>query len=108
MSEPMGVEASSRRIAEEFARMGVERGRGANALPTGKSSFGEVLEGLVNDTDSMQKEASGEMTKLLKGEKDNVNEVLLAVSKADLSFKMMLEVRNKLLEAYQEVMRMQV
>jgi flagellar hook-basal body complex protein FliE len=45
---------------------------------------------------------------LAQGEITDVHEVMLAMTRADLSFRMMLEVRNKLLEAYQEVMRMQV
>lgn len=42
------------------------------------------------------------------GEVDDVHQVMLAMDRADLSFRMTLEVRNKLLEAYQEVMRLQV
>ena len=43
-----------------------------------------------------------------KGKVDDVHEVMLAMTRADLSFRMVLEVRNKLVEAYQEVMRLNV
>jgi flagellar hook-basal body complex protein FliE len=96
-------EAAQKRIAGELARIGT--GKRASS---GGGDFGSMLKGLVEKANDMQGEASGQVEKLVRGEKDNVHEVMLAVSKADLSFKMMLEVRNKLLDAYTEVMRMQV
>ena len=53
-------------------------------------------------------EADKAVEQLLSGEKQDVHEVMLSMAKADVSFRMMIEVRNKLVEAYQEVMRMQV
>jgi|JI10StandDraft_1071094.scaffolds.fasta_scaffold1198442_2 flagellar hook-basal body complex protein FliE len=98
-------DAASRRIANEFTRMGVER---RSTQTSEAPSFGEMLDDLVKNTDDMQKKADGEVHALISGKKDNVHEVMVAMSKADTSFKMMLEVRNKLLDAYTEVMRMQV
>jgi flagellar hook-basal body complex protein FliE len=45
---------------------------------------------------------------LAKGEDIDFSEVALAISKADLNFKLLLRIRNKILEAYQEIMRMQI
>ena len=104
MSDAIRFEGARARIAQEFTKVGTEKRAGKSE----GASFGSLLENLVKETDSMQKEASTATDSLIKGESDNVHEVLLAMNKADLSFKMMLEVRNKLLDAYHEVMRMQV
>jgi flagellar hook-basal body complex protein FliE len=44
----------------------------------------------------------------MTGQTSNLHEVIVAMSEADLSFRLMMQVRNKLLEAYKEIMRMQV
>ena len=98
-------DAAASRIAREFQSVG----KTAKPEPTkGEGSFGSVLDKLVSETDAMQHEADKAVTDLVSGEKQNVHEVMLTMAKADVSFRMMLEVRNKLVEAYQEVMRMQV
>jgi flagellar hook-basal body complex protein FliE len=74
----------------------------------GGSSFGQLVEKAVTETERLQDTADGMVKSLAQGEITDVHEVMLAMSRADLSFRMMLEVRNKLLDAYQEVMRMQV
>jgi flagellar hook-basal body complex protein FliE len=72
------------------------------------ASFGQLVEKAVSETERLQDTANGMVKSLAQGEITDVHEVMLAMSRADLSFRMMLEVRNKLLDAYQEVMRMQV
>ena len=72
------------------------------------ASFGQLVEKAVSETERLQDTADGMVKSLAQGEITDVHEVMLAMTRADLSFRMMLEVRNKLLEAYQEVMRMQV
>ena len=71
-------------------------------------SFGQLVEKAVNETERLQDTADGMVKSLAQGEITDVHQVMLAMTRADLSFRMMLEVRNKLLDAYQEVMRMQV
>ena len=70
--------------------------------------FKEFLEDAVGSANRLQNEADGVVKKLATGEIDDVHQVMLAMNRADLSFRMMLEVRNRLMEAYQEVMRTQV
>ncbi|MEZ6195541.1 MAG: flagellar hook-basal body complex protein FliE [Planctomycetota bacterium] len=100
-------DAAASRIAREFQQVG-----GAGAPKTqgaeGGGKFGEVLKNLLSETDDLQHEADKAVEQLLSGEKQDVHEVMLSMAKADVSFRMMIEVRNKLVEAYQEVMRMQV
>ena len=98
------IEAASRRIAEEFAGIG----NVASPDASGEGSFGKVLGDVLRGTNETQLDADKAVTQLVSGEADNVQDVMLAMAKADLSFRMMLEVRNKLMDAYQEVMRTNV
>ena len=71
-------------------------------------SFAKVVEHLLGDANSQQVHADQLVQQLAVGKTDNLHDVMLAVVKADLSLRTVLEVRNRLTEAYQEIMRMQV
>jgi len=90
---------------------------GAVSLPAGRplqakkaapGGFGTILEGMIRDVHDLQKQANQAITKVQTEESGSIHEVMIAMEKADISFRTMLQVRNKLLEAYQEVMRLQV
>ena len=72
-----------------------------------KSFLDYVAEG-VKTVNDIQTNADKMSTNLATGKQENIHETMLAVSQAELSFKLMVQIRNKALEAYQEVMRMQV
>lgn len=76
--------------------------------PKKVARFGEVLQGLVAETDAAHGAAQTKLLQFERGEVRDVHEVMMAMSKSDLSFRLMLEVNGKLLDAYQTVMRMQV
>ena len=72
-------------------------------------NFGEGLGRLVAQVNEVQHEATDAINRLAEGQGaggESLHEVMLAVSKAELSFNFVMEARNKLVEAYQEVMRM--
>jgi len=71
-------------------------------------SFKDVLKGAVEEVDQLQHDAETSIQNLTAGKVENVHEVMIALDKADMSFRTMMEVRNKLVDAYREVMRMQV
>jgi flagellar hook-basal body complex protein FliE len=73
-----------------------------------KGSFATLVDKTLTETERLQDAADGMVKSMAAGEITDVHQVMLAMNRADLSFRMMLEVRNKLLDAYQEVMRMQV
>ncbi|GAB4242908.1 MAG: flagellar hook-basal body complex protein FliE [Acidobacteriota bacterium] len=75
---------------------------------SGEVDFKKLLQEAVNEVDQAQKVSDQEVNKLLEGEIQDVHSAMIALQKADLSFQLMMQVRNKLIEAYQEVMRMQV
>ncbi len=73
-----------------------------------KTSFGDVLKDSIKKVVELEKDAGTEMEKLVKMENTDVQSTMIAVEKADLSFQMMMQIRNKILSAYDEIMRMQV
>jgi flagellar hook-basal body complex protein FliE len=74
---------------------------------SGGSSFGKLLTEAIQQVNDVEKTSQGELQKYLSNEAD-LHSVMIALEKADLSFQMMMQVRNKIVAAYQEVMRSQV
>ena len=72
------------------------------------ASFGDVLKDAISTANQLQKQSDQEIQKLMTGETQDLHTTLIAVQKADLSFQMMMQVRNKIIQAYQEILRMQV
>ena len=77
------------------------------AKASGMSFLDHVKEG-VNEVNTLQKKADVMATDLASGKSQNLHETMLSATHAELSFNLMVALRNKALEAYQEVMRMQV
>ena len=71
-------------------------------------SFPEMLEDLVRSVDAKSKAAGVEKEKLMLGKTDNIHQGIIAMQEASVAFSLLVEVRNKLIEAYQELSRMQV
>jgi flagellar hook-basal body complex protein FliE len=72
------------------------------------ASFGETLQRAITDVNALQSEAGKAVEKMVGGETVDLHEVMVAVEKAKTSFDLLMEIRNKALEAYREIMRMQV
>lgn len=72
------------------------------------TSFKDVLVEAVGEVQRLQNEADTTIKKLIAGEIKDVTETMVAVEKADVAFKTMMTVRNKMVSAYEEIMRMQV
>ena len=71
-------------------------------------SFGQLLDNVVSTVESKQGNAHEMTRKVLLGENDQLHQSVVAMQEASVAFSMMIEVRNKLVESYQELMRMQV
>jgi flagellar hook-basal body complex protein FliE len=80
----------------------------ANPSQQVSSGFGDVLASTVKEVNSAQIEADRSIERLHTGEDVNLHEVMLSVEKADISMRLLVQMRNKVVEAYQEIMRMQV
>jgi len=69
--------------------------------------FLETLRGAMDQVGQMQSTADTQTARLLDGSGLDVHSAMIAVEKADLSFQLMMQVRNKIVAAYQEISRMQ-
>ena len=78
------------------------------ATKANEGDFGQLLKGLMEQTIEQQTIADDLSTQLALGERDDVATVMIAAERAALSWQLLQQVRNKLLEAFQEIMRMQV
>jgi flagellar hook-basal body complex protein FliE len=72
------------------------------------SGFGDMVEGFAKEMNDVQNRASQQVADLAAGKVDNVHNVMIELGKSEVTFGYMMEVRNKLIDAYKEVMRMQM
>ncbi len=82
----------------------IKAGKGAGE----KGGFEAMLKDSLQNVNTLQGEADKSIEGLVSGEVKDLHETMIAIEKADLSFNLMVQVRNKLIAAYEEVMRMQV
>lgn len=75
---------------------------------TSPGSFSRLLSEQLFRIDGHQHAADSAVRELASGKTDNVQDVVMAMAQADLTFRFALEIRNRLLESYQEIMRMQM
>jgi len=105
----MNSAISSLRIlpaATETALGAASDGSGA-ASADGSPEFLNVLHSALDDMQQLQGAAASKVAGVLDGTGTDVHTALIAVEKADLSFQLMMQVRNKIVSAYQEISRMQ-
>lgn len=84
---------------------------GAAGVPTqgaAPTSFSNVFEQMVSAVDAKQDQAQAVTRQVLMGENDQLHQSVIAMQEAGVAFQLMVEVRNKLVESYQELMRMPV
>jgi flagellar hook-basal body complex protein FliE len=79
--------------------------RGTGAAQTG---FGELLAESLRKVDALQQDADEAVAQIAQGEGLGIQEAMVAIEKTDVAFKLMMEVRQKILDAYQDIMRMNV
>lgn len=70
--------------------------------------FGQMLSDSITKVNEYQQQADTSIKELTAGRTKNIHETMLSIEKADSSLKLMMQVRNKVLDAYKEIMRMQV
>ncbi|QGT99162.1 Flagellar hook-basal body complex protein FliE [Candidatus Syntrophocurvum alkaliphilum] len=73
-----------------------------------KDSFSKYFKNALNEVDELQKEASYSAQRLALGDESYLHNTMIAYEKANLSLLLTIEIRDKLLESYQEIMRMQM
>lgn len=82
------------------------------SVPSGSGTsggdFAAILKSSLGSVEGLSKAAHQSAERFLSGEGEEIHEVALAAQKAELAFELFVETRNKVVEAYQEVMRMQI
>lgn len=78
-----------------------------SAADGGGVKFGDVLKNAVQSVDSTNSTAGAQINNLLQGGGGDMTSVMIAVEKADVSFQLMMQVRNKIVNAYQDIEKMQ-
>ena len=79
-----------------------------NGVNETEKGFKDTLNDYLNNVNGLIQEAGATANKMVKGEVDDVHEVIIAGQKASIALELVVEIRNKLLESYREFMRMQV
>jgi flagellar hook-basal body complex protein FliE len=83
--------------------------QGLSAPPGGANgSFSSLVKGFLESTDQSQQAAQQSIQDAVRGEDVQLHDVVLQLAEADLALKLMMEVRNRLISAYQEISRMQI
>lgn len=73
-----------------------------------ETSFSDLLSRAVGSVDQAMKASDQTVEDFIAGKSDNVHDVMISMQKAQVSFQMMVEIRNKAIETYQEISRMQI
>ena len=107
MSDPIGRAALS-----AFQRIGdgarpVPFTRPDGAAPTGAGSFGETLTRAINEVSAAQENSAAMTQSFVNGEPVELHQVMAAAEEAGIALEMLVEVRNKVVEAYRTVVNMQ-
>jgi flagellar hook-basal body complex protein FliE len=77
---------------------------GSGSEPSG---FGATLKDAINKVNDLGDVSDQQVSELVQGDRQDIHNVMIAVEKADVAFQLMMQVRNKIVNAYQEVSKMQ-
>jgi flagellar hook-basal body complex protein FliE len=104
-----GGQASELRVSQEMQANGMQQAPPVGDVgEAGSSSFSDMLKSSVNKVNEMQTQSDQAIGELIAGRSKNIHETMLTIERADTSLKLAMQVRNKILDAYREIMRMQV
>ena len=105
MSDPLGLINSI--TAPQRVSPITPRPNGAEPGASGPG-FAQMLQEQIQQVNQLQQDANVAMEDLAAGRRDDLESVITATQKADLAFKMLLQVRNKVMEAYEEVKQIRI
>jgi len=100
MTDPIGIKSTVLNSA-------IERARQATTSDESGPSFGDLFKRALNDTSALQEESKDMIGAFLRGEPVELHQVMAASEEAAISLELLVEIRNKLTEAYRSVMNMQ-
>jgi len=89
-----------------FPTLPVDGGIGP-AKARADKGFTETLRSAIDEVEQLHADAERHVANVITGQEQDLHDTIIAVEKADLSFQLMMQVRNKIVNAYQEISRMQ-
>lgn len=100
-------------ISQQMATTGVSQTKNSNSTEKLSPSvdgtgFGDTLNEAIDKVNTLHQVADQKTEDIATGKSSNLHETMIAVEKADIAMKLMVQVRNKMIDAYQEIMKMQV
>ncbi|MEX2672226.1 MAG: flagellar hook-basal body complex protein FliE [Phycisphaeraceae bacterium] len=109
MSDPLGlIGTQGASNLHQMKQAGGLQGGVQGGQQAGGADFKDVLMENIKEVNRLQQDAEQAIEELATGGRDDVANVMVAKQKADLAFKMLLQVRNKMMDAYQEVKNLRV
>lgn len=87
---------------------GIEPKKAEGDSTPGGVSFGSILKDAISDINNLQNDADKAIARVQLEDAGSIHDAMIALEKAGISFQVMMQVRNKILDTYQEIMRMQV
>ena len=108
ISDKISILNNVNNINNKIEKIGEKVQTKTDKVSGGKESFKSLLQGFVGDVNKLQTEADESVNKLASGEITDMHDVMVKVEEANLSFSLMMELRNKIIEGYKEVIRTQV
>lgn len=103
MTDPLGLIGRSGGVQRGLSPLG----EGGKADPGGPA-FKDLLKAQIAHVNELQQDANQAVEDLAAGRRDDLESVIIATEKADAAFKMLLQVRNKVMDAYEEVKQIRV
>lgn len=79
-----------------------------NPIEQVQTGFGEIIKETISKTVAAESQSDKAIEGLVSGQAKNLHEVMISVEKADISLKMLVQFRNKAMQAYEEIMRLQI
>ena len=108
MPDPLRIDGLSQLLRPVDTSGVASIGPSGAAAPAEGKDFKSMLIDSLEKVDRLQKEADAGVERLATGQTDNVAEVFTAVRKAEVAFDLLMEIRNKLTDAYKDVQQMRV
>ncbi|MHC5024972.1 MAG: flagellar hook-basal body complex protein FliE [Planctomycetota bacterium] len=103
MNDPLGFVSNNPAFIRDLAP-----GTGGPARPADGPSFKAHLQQQIDQVNALQTDAREAIEDLFTGSRDDLEGVIIATEKADVAFRMLLQVRNKVMDAYEEVKQLRV
>jgi flagellar hook-basal body complex protein FliE len=102
-----GIQAITSEIAKQAVQQQQLSASATGAAPGTEDGFSEIFRSAMRETTELDAKASKSVTALLSGDGVEVHEAMIATQKSEMAFELALQVRNKAISAYQQMMQMQ-